>query len=210
MKQCNSQLRASTAPTSNLGPGVEKQLKYHADMLARFHHMVSKIKLPEIPLNYDLAFIIQTITASCLTLRLASVIAHSIFQFLQSRGARIIGLRASVETSFTNEDLTCPIVEWKESDGTDIIALFHYDEAFEPEECSWVMHLGVGRSSTRATGSVWQRSRVDWNVASVSHLKTMFGIAQHILGVLKWPTADACRLYGDSASDNHSDEEYIL
>ena len=119
------------------------------------------------------------------------------------------GLRASIEASFTNEELTCPIVEWKENDGTDIIALFQFDEAFEPEECSWVMHLGVGRSNTTAEGALWQLSRIDWNVAKVSHLKTMFGIAHHILGVLQWPIADAYRLYGDGAADNHS-EEYVI
>ena len=176
-------------------------------MLARFHHRVSKNTLPEVPLKYDLAFIIQTIASTCLPLRLASVIARAIAQFLQSRNARMVRLRASIEKSFTNEDSECPIVQWNEADGTDIIALFHFDEAYEPEECSWAMHLGVGRLSLPNTrGRLWQSSRVDWNVAKVPHLKTIFGIAQHILGVLQWPTADALRIYGNSASENNSDE----
>lgn len=207
LDQCTDQLRCPPSTPLKLVPGFESELKFQAEKLARLHHRVSRVARQEVPSKYDLAFLMQTIAASCISLQLASVIARAILRFLQSRNARMTRLRASVEKSFTDEDLECPIVEWNESDGTDIIALFHFDDAFEPEECSWAMHLGVGRSSPNSKGPLWQSSRVDWNVANVSHLKTIFGIAQHILGVLQWPIADALRVSGDNVSDTYSEEE---
>jgi hypothetical protein len=137
------------------------------------------------------------------------MIARAVFDFLQSRDARMVAFRISVERLFMNEDVECPILEWKESDGTEIVSLFHFHDAFEPEECSWAMHLGVGRNDTNPNGPFWQSSRVDFNVSQLSHLKILFGLAQHILGVLQWPSADARRLYGDSVSTQDSEEEYL-
>ena len=71
------------------------------------------------------------------------------------------------------------------------------------------MHLGAGRNDTSPNCPLWQSSRVDWNVSQVSHLKILFGLAQHILGVLQWPSADARRLYGYSVSNQDSEEEYV-
>jgi hypothetical protein len=195
--------------STTLGQVGDAELKQQADMLARFHHRVSKTPLPEIPLKYDFALIFQTISTCLLPLRIASIIARALFAFLQSRDARMISLRISVEKLFMNEDVECPILEWKESDGTEIVSLFYFDDEVELKECSWVMHLGVGRNDTGSNCPLWQSSRVDWNVSQVSHLKILFGLAQHILGVLQWPIADARRLYGYSVSNQDSEEEYV-
>lgn len=55
----------------------------------------------------------------------------------------------------------------------------------------------------------WRQSRIDWNVADIEHLKLLFGVAQHILGLLEWPIADALKLYRHINSSDHSISEYL-
>ena len=86
-----------------------------------------------------------------------------------------------------------------EDDDTEGVAIFHFDEGAEPEECSWLMHSG--RENTLSDGDYWQSSRIDWNVAAVDHLKTLFIVAQHVAELLQWPASDASDPNADSVAE---------
>ena len=124
---------------------------------------------------------------------------------LRLKSARITALRASVAYSLTDDELSWPVVEWNEEDGTENIAIFHVDQV-EPEECSWMMHSGVGTSDHH----FWQSSRVDWNVSDIDDLKMLFGVTQRVLGILDWSTADALALYCGAKCDSKEGYLYWL
>jgi hypothetical protein len=104
-----------------------------------------------------------------------------------------------------DDDNVWPVVEWIEIDGTAQLAIFHFDELVGPEEASWLMHSGL-----LGEGDCWLQSRVDWNVADVEHLKILFRVVRHVLGILEWSVEDAMRLYSQVPSDNNSDKEYVF
>lgn len=118
-------------------------------------------------------------------------------------------LRVSAVCSFTNNDFSWPILEWKESDDTETIAIFHIEDQDEPEDCSWLMHSGVDKSGEVETEKKWAGSAVSWSVADLDHLKTLFGAAQHTLGILEWPVQDAIKLYCQTNPSTCSDEELL-
>jgi hypothetical protein len=68
-------------------------------------------------------------------------VAVVITQFLQrhylSRKNRITGLRAGTIPGLTPDDRECPIVEWREGNETDVIAIFKVDAQ---SRCSCLLH----------------------------------------------------------------------
>jgi len=99
------------------------------------------------------------------------------------------------------------MLEWTEEDETKTLAIFHFEDPEKPEDGSWLMHSG--RDVVTTDRRYWQQSRIDWNVADVAHLKILFGVAQHMLGLLEWPIADALKLYRHIISNNNSISEYV-
>ena len=80
---------------------------------------------------------------------------------------------------------------------------FHFENVNQPEDGSWLMHSGIPYT----TKQCWRRSRLDWNVADITHLKILFGVAQHTLGVMEWPVEDTINLYSHISSQNYSSNE---
>jgi hypothetical protein len=113
----------------------------------------------------------------------------------------MVALRATAVYMLNNDDLW-PVIEWIELDGTARLIIFHFDELLGPEEGGWLMHSGVSDDC-----SPWQKSRIAWNVATVEHLKILFSVVQHILGVLEWSVEDAMKLYCQIPSDDDSEEK---
>lgn len=133
------------------------------------------------------------------------MITLSIVQHLQaSRESRLTALRATPVYMFNNNEDSWPVVEWIQSDGVSRLAFFHFDD-LDGSECSWVMHSGSSPSGE----SKWLNSRIDCNVADVEDLKTLFGLALHMLVVLERPVEDAMKPYREANADNDSVEEYI-
>jgi hypothetical protein len=147
------------------------------------------------------------ISVACSTIRIASTIDNTLISYLRSRNSRLTTLRATQVHLFNDEENSYPLLEWTEEDGTTTLAVFHFEDPDKPEDGSWLMHSGreVGTSDRR----YWQQSRIDWNVADIEHLKLLFGVAQHMLGLLEWPIADALKLYRHINSNNHSISEYV-
>jgi hypothetical protein len=128
----------------------------------------------------------ERISEGCDNERIASLIAHSLSDYLRGRHTQITALRA-IPVRLSNHEKSWPIIEWTETDDTKSIAIFHF-EWEELEEGSWLMHSGqIAVAPEDATKYRWTKSRIDWNVAKVEHLKTLFGVAQNTLGLLEWP-----------------------
>src|SRR5271167_4523510 len=154
--------------------------RFHSRTLARQASCVS----PKLPSN-DVQTITQTILGSCRTEKIASLIAHSLVDYLRVRQTQIISLKATSAFLF-NREKSWPIIEWTERDETNAIVIFHF-EGEEPEQGSWLMHSGQVVSIEDTPLRRWKKSRIDWNVANVQHLKTLFSVVQHMLGFLEWP-----------------------
>jgi len=103
---------------------------------------------------------------------------------------------------FNNDEESWPVVEWTESDGMAMLAIFQFDDFGELKDGGWLMHSGLADGGPE--GSPWSNSRIDWNVSDVEHVKLLFKVAQHILGVLLWPIASALKLYCGVDSDKTS------
>jgi hypothetical protein len=165
-----------------------------------------KRPLPKLSEEYDSAIIVQIISASCTTVGIAALIAHSLVTYVHSKRTRMTALRANAVFSFQDDDNSWPMIEWTESDDTKNVAIFHFGDPEEPEEGSWLMHSGHEISGDE--GLSWQNSRIDWNVADIEHLKTLFVVVKHIMGVLSWSSSDALQLYG-GINPPTSSTEYV-
>jgi hypothetical protein len=167
--------------------------------------------MPALPSIKDPTMILRIISVGCPDLRKAPLIARSIATYVHSRNTCVTGLRASTVSSFTEDNVASPVIEWKENNETENLAIFHFDDLADPEECSWLMHSGHRSSGDlTADNSKWQSSRIDWNLADIDHLNVLFGVAKHSLGVLEWPTADILTLCGGRNADDYSDAEYVF
>ena len=115
--------------------------------------------------------------------------------------------RASVVYPFTDNERFWPILEWREGDDSDGMAIFDVSDDPEGEcSCSYIIHYGVGSENN---GSHWKRTSLVWNVTSVDVLKTLFQVSQHALGILQMPKADALTLYAaNDRSLEYTIEEY--
>jgi hypothetical protein len=164
--------------------------------------------MPVLPSIKDPTLILRSISVGCPNLQTATLIARSIAAYVHSRNTCVTALRASVVSSFVDDNLAFPVIEWKESNETENVAIFHFDAHTNPEECSWLMHSGLRDLDNLTAGSSkWQSSRIDWNLANIGHLSGLFGVAKHSLGVLEWPTADILTLCGGRNADDFSDAE---
>ena len=104
--------------------------------------------------------------------------------------------RVSVLFAFLDDDRSWPVVEWKQGTDTEFIALFHFDDTLcRPEVCSWLVHYGSGILPEPTDEARWTVTSIAWGVTDMSHLKTLFGAAQHFLGILEWSPKVALNLY---------------
>ena len=133
------------------------------------------------------------------------LITNAILEYLESRGTQMIALRATAVYMLNDDDNVWPVIEWIEIDGAARLVIFHFDELAGTEEGSWLMHSGLSED-----GDCWRTSQVVWNVADVEHLKILFRVVRHILGVLEWSVEDAIKLYCQIPSDDNSNKEYII
>jgi hypothetical protein len=176
--------------------------------MAEVHSKMSQRPVPKSPGGYNAETITKKIAESCNSVRVSSVIADSITAYETSRRARIVALRASEVYLFSNDDDSWTVVEWVEEDSLKCVVIFHFDPMAEPADGSWLMHSGyIGSVVDAESTHLWKESRVDYNVAEISHLKILFGIAQHILGVLQWAIADAVTLYCEQDLNKVSNDE---
>lgn len=132
------------------------------------------------------------------------------FERLRSNDRPLLGFRASIVYPFESDEESWPILEWKESDGTNGLAIFEADED-SLESYSYLVHYE--RSDTRNfEGRNGNMPTMAWKVTDMSVLKTLFQAMEHALGILKMPKSDALALYCHGAEGSVSDQpdEYAL
>lgn len=186
------QYEDTKTPSIVSGPwtDVRDGLKYHAMVFEEVHHLLARRPIPKLSVQYDLDEILNRISPACTTLKSASLITHSLLNYIRSKKILLTALRAT-RVNFFGDKKSWPLIEWTEDDGTYMMAVFHFDELRKLEDASWVMHSGHKASNKQG----WQKSRIDWNVAEIGHLKILFGVVGHMLGLLEWPVADALGLF---------------
>lgn len=171
----------------------------HASALEALHELVSSNPLD--PIQTDLSAMVNEIAAFT-TRDTAERIACS---FQQQGPVEISGFRASIIYSFTNDDCAWPVVEWREQSGTEVLAICYVED--DAEVCSWLMHFGAGEGSD---GKTWAKTWISWSVRNMGHLKSLFGAARHLLGVLGWSVDDMLKLYCRQDLEGTSMKEYAL
>jgi len=181
---------------------LKQALRGPARMLQKFHRKVSQSPLPAITAQCNIETIRKRISSACQSDEIATSISHSLVTYMGSRKTQIKALRATPVYMFNNDEESWPVVEWTESDGMAMLAIFQFDDVGELKDGGWLMHSGL--SDGGPEGSPWTNSRIDWNVSDVEHVKLLFKVAQHILGVLLWPIASALKLYCGVNSDKTS------
>ena len=121
---------------------------------------------------------------------------------LQSSIGGMCGFAVSVFYPFAREDHSWPVVQWIEGEDKEAFAIFEVD--VNTTGCSWIIHRGV-RSDPESS---WRNASIEWNVADIGHLKTLFYAAQHLFGILEWSSADSHKIYCEGDFMECSQEEY--
>jgi hypothetical protein len=178
-------------------------LRIHASVFEALHYRTSRKPIPQTKVDFDTIF---SAVSEWTPPESASQIARSLQKHFADSNAHVTGFRASTVYGFNDDDLSWPVIEWKEDNDTDVIALFYPDEETSTF-CSWLLHYGKGRT---ADGERWKHTSISWCVAEMSHLKSLFRIAQHLLGILEWSMEDILTLYCKRDAGNCTDEAYVL
>ena len=181
--------------------------KIHASSMNKLHRRTIKQILPEGQFNYDKIFsAISAWTTSERTL----AIAQTLWNYFETNHVHITAFRVSILYGFLNDDRSWPVVEWKEGNDKELIALFHFDDKCRrPKVCSWLVHYGAGIISDPTDETRWTETFIAWGVTDMSHLKILFGAAQHFLGILEWSPEVALNLYCAIEPTTCSQKEYI-
>jgi hypothetical protein len=179
--------------------------KTYACTLNNLHRRLVNQPLTQGSVNYDTIF--EAMSAWTTSERALSV-ARTLQRYFEQYGVNPTAFRVSVLFSFLNDDRSWPVVEWKENDDKELIALFHFDEKSpRPGVCSCLVHYGAGLISDPTNDVRWKDTSIAWGVTDMSHLKTLFGAAQHFLGILEWSPVVALNLYCEVEPTDCSEEE---
>lgn len=169
-----------------------EQLNYPASTIQNLHLQVAQKPIPEGKTDYQ--GMLEKV-AVWNTPEVTNRILGSLMRYFKATETRVTRFRASIIFSLTNDDCAWPVVEWKEEDDTEAIAIFYVDETAPSDVCSWLMHYGRGILENSKECMRWEKTSITWSVGDMDHLKSLFKAAQHLLGILKWPTEDMLRLY---------------
>jgi len=168
---------------------------------ARLHRRLRRTELPDFP--RDLDSLIFTHTGSGVGWTICQVLRRH----LPPEKSQITGFRVSVAYSFTNDDMICTVVEWRERSGVDVLAIFDVD-ADDPNRYSYLMHYGMDANLTMLDQFQWCWTSILWNLSERAELQTLIQAAQHVLGILEMPRTDLEVLYAGDRKQNCSTKEY--
>jgi hypothetical protein len=186
----------------------EGGFRRHIDLLETLHSQVARKELPPTSEGFD-PLTIQEMISQWTTHEAAKSITQSLAVYQQTTNAHMTGFRASTVYSFTNNEHSWPVVEWKEDDDTEVLAIFDTEpHVVQTGLCSWLMHHGVGINQGKEPRR-WKKTSISWSVLCISRLKVLFRAAQRLLEILEWPVLDAMRLYCTSSSEDCSSETYL-
>jgi hypothetical protein len=173
-------------------------------VVSSLHELLLQRNLPE--LGVDQSETLRQISVRVSSASIALEINEK-FQNLRSTDAQLEGFRVSVVNPFDSDELSWPLLEWKDQTGTYGLAIFDIDE--ESDGCSYLVHYASPAMTSCGEGAK-RLPALAWNVTDLSTLKTLFQATQHALGILRMPKADALRLYCHKTEQNILPEEYSL
>ena len=184
-----------------------EDFKMYASSINKVHRRTIKQPLPEGPVNYET--ICKAISAWT-TFERTRTIAKSLWKHFETLGVEVTGFRVSVLFGFLGDDRSWPVVEWRQGTDTEFLALFHFDDKSpRPDVCSWLVHYGSGILADPTDEARWKETSIAWGVTDMSHLKTLFGAAQHFLGILEWSPDVALNLYCAVVPTTCTQSEYV-
>jgi hypothetical protein len=154
----------------------------------------------------DQASILAAISSGGVLEDVAIPLAQYLSLHQRATGTSLTGLRSTIVHPFARDDCFWVALEWIESKNTHVLAIFHIDNENDPDLFNVLMHYGFGDETNENTPRSWIRTAISWTVTGLGYLKTLFGAAQHILGILELSVADALALYSETPSSDNSDE----
>ena len=181
-----------------------EQLNYPASTIQNLHLQVAQKPIPEGKTDDKGMFEQVAVWNSPEVTRR---IMCSLQRHFKATDTRVTRFRASIIFSLTNDDCSWPVVEWKEQDDTEVIAIFYVDETMPSDVCGWLMHYGRGIVKDSKEDMRWEKTSIAWSVGDMDHLKSLFEAGQHLLGILQWPTEDMLRLYCKTEEGSLSSEK---
>jgi hypothetical protein len=196
---------SSATAKSNIPPHQSNSYLGLIDDVNLLHHCLSQSRVPEF--NPERSTILEKIS-SCTGRTIGNAINDELQRHFNSRNAQVTEFRASAVYPFNDNEQFWPILEWREGDDSDGLAIFDMGEDLEGEcpRCSYIIHYGLGGEEN---GSRWKQTSLVWNVTSIDVLRTLFQAAHHALGILQMPKADALTLYvANNKSQEYTVEEY--
>jgi hypothetical protein len=187
---------------------IPDDFKIYASSMSKVHFLTTQQPLPEGPVDYET---ICEAISSWTTSERTDTIAEFLWNHFVDSRVQVTGFRFSILFPFCNDDRSWPVVEWKEGTDTEAIALLHFDDKSpRPKVCSWLVHYGSGIIPDSINEARWKATSIDWAVTDMSHLKTLFGAAQHFLGILNWSPEVALTLYCALGPTTCSQSEYVF
>lgn len=176
--------------------------------LERLHARVSQTYNPSSDIRFDFSAVVALCLSSGISPSLASSIGDQIMRHLTSKNANVIGLRATKVYSPTTDNHFWIMLDWRTEMNTDVLAIFRNVSPNDPDSTSnWLMHFGYGKRFKGVSDRCWTTTLISWNVSSLGYLKSLFGGARHILGILELSVKDASTLR--EPQSNGSVKEYI-
>ena len=149
--------------------------------------------------NYSFPVIYRTVSNSGVDARDALFIARTVVKVLRSKTESMTGFRATLVESLIDKT-SWPVIEWKEGSDTCVLVIFLFTRC---GTANWLCHRALHQ------GDNWQHSNISWNVGHLDHLRTLFGGAQHLLGMLDWSVKDMITLYCQEDKNGCATAEYI-
>jgi hypothetical protein len=178
-------------------------------ILQRLHCRVSQTYNPD-PNggNLDRSVIASLISSTGISSAVSLSIAQQLSTSRSSMNANITGLRVSIMHPFARDDCFWAVLEWTEDGHIDGLGIFQVDiEDDSDSGINGLIHHGY-REKAHSSGRSWVNTLISWTVTSLGQLKSLFGAARHILGILELPFTDSIILYCETEEPIASEDEY--
>ena len=196
----------SVSQQLDVGPILATTIGRHLEIMPKLQDLLSQRPLPKLdPVNTDRS-VFQAVSGACMTAPTATIITNLLLTHVRTKNGRIDTLRANPLYVFS--EVAYPVVEWTETDNSKNIAIFYIEDQKgcglsheDPKECredkqkcvpcrlSWIMLSVIN------TAENGEKSRLNWSVSHLSHIRRLFSLAQHLYGVSQWSNEDKLALY---------------
>ena len=119
-------------------------------------------------------------------------LANVLFRLWQTRGITITGFLSTVIYALENDLCFWPIVQWRESNGVEGMAIFLF-EGTHNDKISWMIHRATPQPTEQ--GNTWQNAKITWRVRDMEAMKSLCYAAMHFDNVLSWTPEQTLNLY---------------